>query len=129
MDRAALTGASPRPVEPREGSEQVTPDMEQVLLNRLTEVAQQLSITSQQQAVNGERIAGLLDRMDSSLERAEVERVTQHAETRNHVDAAAQTAKKEILLDAAKRDEFWRKFAILVPLLQISSMIMNFFKK
>lgn len=129
MDRAALTGASPRPVEPREGSEQVTPDMEQVLLNRLTEVAQQLSVTSQQQAVNGERIAGLLDRMDGNLERAEVERVAQHAETRAHMDSAAGKVTTAVNLEAAKRDEWWRKFAIIVPLLQISNMVMNFFHK
>jgi hypothetical protein len=103
--------------------------MEQVLLNRLTEVAQQLSVTSQQQAVNGERIAGLLDRMDGNLERAEVERVAQHAETRAHMDSAAGKVTTAVNLEAAKRDEWWRKFAIIVPLIQISNMVMNFFHK
>ena len=129
MNKAALVGTSPRPTEPLEGSEQVTPDMEQVLLSRLTEVAQQQAATAQQQAVSSERLVGLLERMDIAIERAEEERQHQHAETRSHVDDAVKSGVKEVTLDAAKRDEFWRKFAVLVPLLQITSMLMNWFKK
>jgi hypothetical protein len=129
MNKAALVGTSPRPTEPLEGSEQVTPDMEQVLLSRLTEVAQQQAVTAQQQAVSSERLVGLLERMDVAIERAEEERHQQHAETRSYVDGAVRSGVKEVTLDAAKRDEFWRKFAILVPLLQITSMVMNWFKK
>ena len=128
MDKAALVGTSPRPTEPLEGSEQVTPDMEQVLLNRLTEVAQQQAATAQQQAVSSERLVGLLERMDTAIERAESERQHQHAETRLYVDAAVKSGTKEITLDAGKRDEFYRKFLILVPLLQVVSMMMNWFK-
>jgi len=96
------------------GSEQVTPDMEMVLLNKLAEVAQQLSLSSQQQAVNGERVAGLLDRMDTNLERAETERIEQHSETRSHMDNVARDMKAEIKADALERDYWWRKLLVVI---------------
>jgi len=102
--------------------------MEQILLNRLTEVAQQLSVNSQQQAVNGERLAGLMERVDANLDRAEKERVALHIETRAHMDAASKSTVSSVNAEAMKRDEWWRRIAIIVPLLQAANMVVNLVK-
>jgi len=102
--------------------------MEQVLLNRLTEVAQQQAATAQQQAVSSERLVGLLERMDSAIERAEEERQHQHSETRSHMDTVGKSMAAVVMQDASNRDGWWKKMAALIAIVQLVNVLVNFFK-
>ena len=93
--------------------------MEQILLSKLTEVAQQQATAAQSQAVSSERMVGLIERMNGELERAEVERAHQHEQTRAHAESVGRTTATAIAMDAEKRDGWWRKMAALISIGQL----------
>jgi len=97
----------------------VTPDMEQILLSKLTEVAQQQATAAQSQAVSSERMVGLIERMSERLDRAEEERVHQHEQTRSHAEAVGRTTASAIAMDAGNRDAWWRRMAAIIGVGQL----------
>lgn len=87
----------------------MTPDMEAMLLTKLTEVAQQ-------QAVNTERMAGLLERIGDEVLRASDEREKQHADTRAKVESIGRMVVDSSRADAEHRDAWWRKAIVVLGL-------------
>lgn len=63
----------------------MTPDMEQVILNRLTEVAQQHAAAAQMQATTAERTVGVLERLDEHMSRMDYDRDRYAVEVKRHV--------------------------------------------